>query len=141
MGRFQLRREDVATHGPVRGLLSGRASQGNVDLGHGCRPRRRLEAHRSPVTQHIVLPDAQQRDLTMVKSLKAHLAELGYSSSGITYLALLHYHYHHPANANEFARATWLVRQGERDAMFAEKPPGTTQPSTYSALTLLSCDL
>ena len=77
----------------------------------------------------------------MVKSLKAHLAELGYSSSGITYLALLHYHYHHPANANEFARATWLVRQGERDAMFAEKPPGTTQPSTYSALTLLSCDL
>ena len=30
--------------------------------------------------------------------------------------------------------ATWLVRQVERDAMFAEKPPGTTQPSTYSAL-------
>jgi N-acyl homoserine lactone hydrolase len=26
------------------------------------------------------------------------------------------------------------VPQAERDAMFAEKPPGTTQPSTYSAL-------
>jgi len=26
------------------------------------------------------------------------------------------------------------VRQDERDAMFAEKPPGVTQPSTYAAL-------
>src|SRR5882762_1025888 len=47
---------------------------------------------------------------------------------------LSHYHYDHTANSNEFAGATWLVRQIERDAMFAEKPPGTTQPSTYSAL-------
>jgi glyoxylase-like metal-dependent hydrolase (beta-lactamase superfamily II) len=26
------------------------------------------------------------------------------------------------------------VRQAERDAMFAERPPGVTQPSTYAAL-------
>jgi glyoxylase-like metal-dependent hydrolase (beta-lactamase superfamily II) len=37
----------------------------------------------------------------------------------LTYLALSHYHYDHTANANEFAGATWLVRQVERDARFA----------------------
>ena len=62
------------------------------------------------------------------------MAEVGYSPSDITYLALSHYHYDHTANANEFAASTWLVRQVERDAMFAEKPLGPTQPSTYSAL-------
>src|SRR5205823_274233 len=88
----------------------------------------------SPTTQHVVLPDSQQRDVTMRKSLSSQLEELGYSPSDIIYLALSHYHYDHTANANQFAGATWLVRQVERDAMFAEKPPGTTQPSTYSAL-------
>lgn len=88
----------------------------------------------TPATQHIVLPDSQQRDITVVKTLKGQLAELGYSPSDITYLALSHYHYDHTANANEFAGATWLVRQIEREAMFAEKAPGTTQPATYSAL-------
>jgi len=66
--------------------------------------------------------------------LKAQLAEVGYLPADITYLALSHYHYDHTANANEFAGATWLVRQEERDAMFAEKPPGVTQPSTYATL-------
>ncbi len=70
----------------------------------------------------------------LAKSLTAQLAELGYSPADITYLALSHYHYDHTANANQFAGANWLVRQEERDAMFAEKPPGTAQPSTYAAL-------
>jgi len=64
----------------------------------------------------------------------ALLAEVGYSPSDITYLALSHYHYDHTANANEFVASTWLVHQVERDAMFAEGPPGTTRPYTYSAL-------
>ena len=59
---------------------------------------------------------------------------MGYSPADITYLAFSHYHYDHTANANAFAGATWLVRQVERDAMFAEKPPGVTQPSSYAAL-------
>ncbi len=62
------------------------------------------------------------------------LAEAGYTPSDITYLALSHYHFDHTANANAFAASTWLVREVERDAMFAEKPPGLTLPSTYSAL-------
>ena len=49
-------------------------------------------------------------------------------------LALSHYHYDHTANTNEFASATWLVRQVERDAMFAEKPPDLVQRATFDAL-------
>lgn len=86
------------------------------------------------VTPHVVLPDGQERDVTMRKPFIAQLAEIGYAPTDITYLALSHYHYDHTANANAFAGATWLVRQAERDAMFAERPPGVIQPSTYAAL-------
>jgi N-acyl homoserine lactone hydrolase len=85
-------------------------------------------------TYHVVLPDSQERDVTMTKSLIQQLAEAGYSPADITYLALSHYHYDHTANANQFAGSTWLVRQEERDAMFAPKPPPVTQPRTYEAL-------
>jgi glyoxylase-like metal-dependent hydrolase (beta-lactamase superfamily II) len=88
----------------------------------------------TPTNQHIVLPDGQQRNITVVKSLKGQLAQLGYSPADINSVALSHYHYDHTANANEFAGATWLVRQIEHDAMLAEKGPATTQPSTYAAL-------
>src|SRR5882724_2090929 len=134
MGRFQLRKEEVATTDLSVACFLVVHPKGTLILDAGAVPDSAWKPTGSPVTQHIVLPDAQQRDLTTVKSLKAQLKELGYSPSGITYLALSHYHYDHTANANEFAGATWLVRQVERDAMFAEKPPGTTQPSTYSAL-------
>ena len=53
----------------------------------------------------------------------------------VTHLALSHYHWDHTANANAFAGATWLVRQVERDAMFADKPPGLVRRRcTYAAL-------
>src|ERR1700674_61084 len=71
---------------------------------------------------------------TVPRPLMPQLAALGYMPADITYLGLSHYHYDHTANANAFAGATWLVRQSERDAMFADKPPGTTQPATYAAL-------
>jgi len=86
------------------------------------------------VSYHVVLPDSQERDVAMTKSLTQQLAGVGYSPADITYLALSHYHYDHTANANQFANATWLVRREERDAMFAPKTPPVTQPSTYSAL-------
>jgi N-acyl homoserine lactone hydrolase len=88
----------------------------------------------TPVDIHLVLPDGQQRDVTMRRGLKAQLGETGYSIGMIDYLALSHYHYDHTANANQFSAATWLVRQVERDAMFAEKPPATTDFYTYSNL-------
>ena len=86
------------------------------------------------VKHRLVLPGGGERDLTMHKALTTQLAEAGYSAADVTYLALSHYHYDHTANANAFARATWLVRQAERDAMFAEPPPAVTHPATYAAL-------
>jgi len=87
-----------------------------------------------PVTHHLELPDGSSRDLTLRKRLAAQLSEAGYRASDITYLAFSHYHYDHTANANAFASSTWLARQVERDAMFADKPPGVVQPAFYAAL-------
>jgi N-acyl homoserine lactone hydrolase len=73
---------------------------------------------------------------TVTRPLKAQLAEVGYMPTDITYLALSHCHWDHTANANDFAGATWLVRQQERDAMFA-RPPAFARcltPETFSAL-------
>ena len=73
---------------------------------------------------------------TVTMPLKTQLAEIGYAPADITYLALSHCHWDHTANANDFARATWLVRQEERDAMFAQPPTFArclTQ-QTFSAL-------
>lgn len=73
---------------------------------------------------------------TVTKPLKTQLAKIGYVPEDITYLALSHCHWDHTANANDFASATWLVRQEERDAMFA-RPPTFARcltPQTFSAL-------
>jgi len=134
MGRFQLKKEEVAATDLSVACFLVVDPKGTLIWDTGAVPDAAWKPTGSPVTQHIVLPDSQQRDVTMVRSLRAQLAEIGYSPSDVTYLALSHYHYDHTANANEFAGATWLVRQVERDAMFAEKLPGTTRPSTYSAL-------
>jgi glyoxylase-like metal-dependent hydrolase (beta-lactamase superfamily II) len=85
-------------------------------------------------TQHIIPPDKLDRSVTIVKSLRGQLREVGYSPSDITYLVLSHYHWDHTANANDFAGATWLVRRADREAMFTAEAAGTVQPSTYSAL-------
>lgn len=71
---------------------------------------------------------------TVARPLLPQLAALGYTPADITYLALSHYHSDHTANANAFARSTWLVRLDERDAMFAEKPAGIIQQATFASL-------
>lgn len=134
MGRFQLTKEQVAATDLSVPCFLVVHPKGTLIWDTGAVPDGEWKPTGSAVTHHLVLPDSQQRDVTMVKSLRAQLAEAGYSPSNITYLALSHYHYDHTANANQFAGATWLVRRAERDAMFAENPPGTTRPSTYSAL-------
>ena len=134
MGRFQMKKEDVATTDLAVPCFLIAHPKGTLIWDTGAIPDAAWKPTGRLTTQHVTLPDSQQRDVTMVRSLAAQLAELHYSPSDITYVALSHYHYDHTANANEFAGATWLVRQIERDAMFAEKSPGTTQPSTYSAL-------
>jgi len=132
--RFGFKREEVATADLSDPCFLVAHPKGTLIWDTGAVPDAAWNPVGHPVVQHVVLADSQERDVTVVNSLRAPLAELGYAPSDITYLALSHYHYDHTANANEFAASTWLVREVERDAMFAEKPPGTTQPSTYSAL-------
>jgi glyoxylase-like metal-dependent hydrolase (beta-lactamase superfamily II) len=88
----------------------------------------------SPVQQRLVLSDGQERFVTLARPLRAQLLATGHMPAEITYLALSHYHWDHTANANAFAGATWLVRQADRDAMFAEKVAGTSRPGTYASL-------
>lgn len=87
-----------------------------------------------PVAHRLVLPDAQERHVTLRSTLRGQLASVGYAPRDVTHLALSHYHWDHTANANAFAGATWLVRQVEREAMFAEKPVGAVRPATYASL-------
>jgi len=87
-----------------------------------------------PVRQRLMLPDARERQVTLRVTLRGQLAGIGYTPKDVTHLALSHLHWDHTANANAFAGATWLVRQIERDAMFAEKPVGAVRPATYASL-------
>lgn len=66
--------------------------------------------------------------------LAGQMANIGYTPSDITYLALSHFHWDHVGNANMFAGSTWLVRPAERDIMFADPPSPRTEPGNYSAL-------
>ena len=56
------------------------------------------------------------------RPLLPQLAAIGYTPADITYLALSHYHGDHVANANAFAGSTWIVQQGDHDAIFAPRP-------------------
>jgi glyoxylase-like metal-dependent hydrolase (beta-lactamase superfamily II) len=73
-------------------------------------------------------------NMSATKPLKPQLAAAGYKPSDITYFVLSHEHADHTANANDFAGATWIVQQVERDAMFADKPLFFVQPKQYTAL-------
>jgi N-acyl homoserine lactone hydrolase len=71
---------------------------------------------------------------TSTKPLQAQMAAIGYAPGDITHLAFSHFHWDHVGNANLFAGATWLVRQSEREVMFAEPPSPRTEPANFSAL-------
>jgi glyoxylase-like metal-dependent hydrolase (beta-lactamase superfamily II) len=134
LGRFQLKKEEVGTSDLSVACFLVAHPKGTLIWDPGAVPDTDWQPTRRTVTHHIRLPDSQERDVEITRPLTQQLAEVGYSPSDITYLALSHYHYDHTANANAFASATWLVRKAERDAMFAPQPPGVTQPSTYAAL-------
>jgi N-acyl homoserine lactone hydrolase len=134
VGLFSLKPEEVTTTDLSVPCFLVVHPKGTLIWDTGAVPDTAWTPSSKEVTYHVVLPDSQEADVAMTKSLTQQLAVVGYSPADITYLALSHYHYDHTANANQFANATWLVRQEERDAMFAQTPPGLTQPSTYAAL-------
>ena len=71
---------------------------------------------------------------TVNKPLLPQLAALGYTPADITYLAMSHYHSDHTANANAFARSTWLVRLAERDMMFNPPQGAIVQTASFASL-------
>ena len=72
---------------------------------------------------------------TVDRPLLPQLAAIGYTPADITWLALSHYHGDHVANANLFAGSTWIVQQGDRDAIFAprdgQKKMGSVGDAAY----------
>ena len=134
MGRFNLKKEDVATTDMSMACFLIAHPKGNLIWDTGAVPDDSWTPTGKMITQHVTLPDGQTREADVDKTLRGQLAEIGYSPSDINFLALSHYHYDHTGNANEFAGATWLVPQLEKDAMFGGKYSGSLQPSTFSAL-------
>ena len=134
MGRFNLKNEDVTTSDMSMGCYLIAHPKGTLMWDTGAIPDNSWTPTGKLTTQHVSLADGGTREADVDKTLRGQLAEIGYSPADINYLALSHYHYDHTANANEFAGATWLVRQADRDAMFGGKYYGSLQPPTFSAL-------
>lgn len=69
----------------------------------------------------------------VTRTLRSQLAQVGYSPTDITYVAISHAHIDHTANLNMFAGSTWLARPAEREFMWAVNNP-RVNPSFYTAL-------
>jgi len=125
ISRYSLKRQEVGTH-----LMSVPAflivhPKGTLIWDTGFVPDSNFKADGLPATLQYG---------TSLKPLREQLAEIGYQASDITYLSFSHFHWDHVGNGNEFASSTWLVRQGERDIMFADPPSTRTMPANYSEL-------
>jgi N-acyl homoserine lactone hydrolase len=132
--KFRLRRDQLAAVDLNVGCYLIVHPKGTLVWDVGAVPDGDWDPMRGPATVQLVLPDSARREITVRATLASQMAAAGVPESSVTYLALSHYHYDHTANANAFARATWLVRPVERDAMFAHPPPPLTNPPTYAAL-------
>jgi glyoxylase-like metal-dependent hydrolase (beta-lactamase superfamily II) len=134
VGRFGLKAEEVKVADMSVGCYLVAHPTGNLLWDAGAVPDSAWTPTGGAVKHHLMLPDKQTRDLTLVQPLVPQLAAAGYAPSDITYLALSHYHWDHTANAGVFGSSAWLVRGEERDAMFADTRTGASDPSTYAAL-------
>ena len=132
--RYRLTKEDVGTTELSVGAYLIVHPKGILMWETGAVPDSDWTPTGKPVPQRIVLPDSQERFVTITTPLAAQLKAAGYSPADVTHLALSHEHWDHTANANAFASATWLVRQVERDAMFVPMPVGAVRPATYASL-------
>jgi glyoxylase-like metal-dependent hydrolase (beta-lactamase superfamily II) len=76
----------------------------------------------------------QQTVLRATRRLSTQLLAIGYQPQDITYLAMSHYHADHTANANAFAKSTWIVQQADYDMMFRPGDIPIRAPDTYKDL-------
>lgn len=124
--RFDLKREEMVTNIMSAPCFLVAHPKGTLAWDVGVVPDSAFKTEGIPIGQGYAI---------VTKPLKGQLAAAGYSPADITYLAISHYHYDHVANANQFAGATWLARQVERDSMFAESAPTKiAYYANYSAL-------
>jgi glyoxylase-like metal-dependent hydrolase (beta-lactamase superfamily II) len=131
--RFNLKREEMATSDMSVACYLVVHANGALIWDTGAVPDTEVKPGNQRTRHHLVLGNAE-RYVTLAKSLKSQLAEAGYTPADVRYVALSHYHYDHTANSNDYASATWLVRQVERDTMFADKPPDNVLRATFNAL-------
>jgi len=122
---YQLKREEIATNMMSVPCFLIAHPRGNLMWDVGAVPD-------SAFRPGIASPTL--RAGTSTKTLGAQMAEIGYAPGDITHLSFSHFHWDHVGNANMFAGATWLVRESEREAMFAEPPSPRTEPANFSAL-------
>ena len=99
LSRFSLKPEEVASTDLSIACFLITHPKGTLIWDAGAVPDSSWKPTGAASMQHVTLPDSQQRDVMLSKSLTAQLAELGYSPPDINYLALSHYHYDHTANA------------------------------------------
>lgn len=125
ISRYSLKRDEIGTHLMSAPCFLVAHPKGTMMWDVGVIPDTSFKPDGLPATLNYA---------TSVKPLLTQLAEVGYRPADITYLALSHFHWDHVGNANAFAGSTWLVRQGERDIMFADPPSTRTIPAHYSAL-------
>jgi len=131
--RFNLKRDEMATSDMSVSCYLVVHANGALIWDTGAVPDMEVKSENQRTRHRVVIANSE-RYVTLAKSLKAQLAEAGYTPADIDYVALSHYHWDHTANTNEFTRATWLVRKVERDAMFADQPPDLVQRATFNAL-------
>jgi N-acyl homoserine lactone hydrolase len=123
--RYQLKRDEIVTNLMSVPCFLIAHPKGTLVWDVGVIPDGDFKSDGKPATLNYA---------TVTKPFLPQLAAAGYRPSDITYLSFSHFHYDHVANANAFANDTWLVRQRERDIMFAEPPSNRTVPANYSAL-------
>lgn len=124
-GLFNFKREELAVVDFVNVSYLIVHPRGTLMFDAGGIPDSHFPADGSPVNEGV---------LSATKPLKPQLTAAGYDPSDVDYLVLSHYHSDHTANANDFASATWIVQEAERDYMFAENPQGIIRPDTFNAL-------
>jgi N-acyl homoserine lactone hydrolase len=134
MSRYRLTEQEVRTTRMSVACFLVAHPRGTLMWDVGAVPDAAWKPNGKPQLQRLTLPDGQMREVTITSPLLPQLAKAGFRADRITYLALSHYHWDHTANANAFARATWIARPIERDAMFGTMPPALTRPSTYESL-------
>ncbi len=119
---YSLKKEEMASTEMSIPCLLIAHPKGTLMWDNGYIPDRAFPAGGGRATSGVVTQD---------KPLLPQMAAVGYAPGDITYLSMSHYHGDHVANANAFAKATWLVRKVERDRMFSDTPIPRSDPSNY----------